>query len=225
MVCQFKRKNAQNPLRYPKIKYKRKNELDKIFTLEDSETTCRQTIDIDTKKTMATIQKTKLGSLEYYSPQTAFDFRIGASIENRVPEPPNDDVIDLIRKKERISFQFDAFPLDLTKVSQYDNPGKEITEAILSKTEQHYQIFASRETYEVEMEIIDTKYLKQQRDLLMSNKPHYFGHLVAKFYDHAVSLSRIASSNVTPEDCKKRKPAAQKRRHEGGHPQRKRAHH
>ncbi|OAP55118.1 hypothetical protein AYL99_10818 [Fonsecaea erecta] len=89
----------------------------------------RRTIDEKTNTVKAQIIKTRIADLEVYNPEYDFDYRISISIESPWDGDPNwlTEVNEggRDRKKDRMSYRYSAYQIDLTQVTYPDSAVKE----------------------------------------------------------------------------------------------------
>jgi len=204
-------KNAKMPPErksdYPAIRYERTLDIDRFFEIEDSNQRIRETWDPKTGKVKCTIIKEKMGNLEFYMPKADFDFRISASLEKPVPPVAEDRNPDSIRKKDRISYIFECFAIEITTVQSWENPTREVTESIMKQTS---EFPPSSRTYEIELEIRDISFLQKQRSLLSNRQRNSFNHICITFFNHCIHLCHTASRTQIPQVCV---PFVQKKKH------------
>ncbi|KAL6061422.1 mRNA-capping enzyme subunit beta [Balamuthia mandrillaris] len=144
------------------MKYSHFTEID-VFYNQPSDV--RVTLDAD-RKFVKAIRKRRLGDLNFHCPRSPLDFRISASEEEPVPE----DAIkggraSHERKKERISYVFELYSFDLTKVQMTNN-----------RTQ------AEETTYEMEIELLDMKRLFTEFTLAERNAPNSFVPILQGLY-------------------------------------------
>jgi len=190
----------QNKQFFPDITYKRTKEIDRFYSIEDSKQRIRETICSETGIVKATIIKEKMGSIEIHMPKTAFDFRISASLEKPVPQVEKGRHPDCIRKKDRISYEFECFSIDVTTISTWDGPTPACAEDIMQKSGEQQHSPSSR-TYEVEIEIRDVKFLRHHRKLFATRQQNCFQQLCTVFFNHCVHLSHTAHQTQLPSLC------------------------
>ncbi len=97
----------------------------------------------DSDKPTNCVIKTKLCDLDFYNPRANMDFRLSASTEVLCGAPHSSDTVVSTRIKERNSYGFEFWSLDLTKVTVQNHLDKKTSVVI----------------YQVELEIKDKKYL------------------------------------------------------------------
>jgi len=201
-VSNSKDREANKDGIFPEVHYKRNDELDVFYRAED-EVTIRQTICLKTKKTLACVHKDRLGSLEFTNPKTDFDFRISAVIEQTVPPPDSDRQPSLLRMKNRISYKFDMFSVDITTVQTFDKPEPKVIPTILNNPKQK-KYMPEKTEHEVELEIWNMAFLNKQRQAQMKRGPNCFYKLTEKFFDHIVHITHTASSKSLIPMCQRR---------------------
>lgn len=194
-------RDNQTPSPYPVIGYRHTKEMDKFYHIEE-QGDFRETLDIKADgKVVATVQKERVGVLNFMSPQTKYDFRLTGAIEKPVP-PLDPQPCDFIRVKDRISYSFDAFRVDLTKVEKWDNPDDEQIKSVLQSDN---RFSPTKTTYELEIEITDVKYMTHERGLFVDKKPSSFYAFACKFFDHAVHMSHTLTSTSMPSLCNRKR--------------------
>lgn len=137
--------------------------------------TARVTIDVKTKRRVASIDKERVSDLFIYLPSTLFDLRLSLSLE--LPHELNDAAFEnfkqkvtLTRDKDRVSYvhQATATRLDLTKIKENGT----------SK-------------YELELEIITPELLRSMG--MIRDDPLYYVDLVQAFLDNGRIVTRQLS--------------------------------
>lgn len=140
MNTRFRNKNhsVRHDPHAPKYTYKHTTQLDKLYY-----NGARVTTDLE-GNVKACIKKQRLGNLNFLCPSPSLDFRLSASVENPVPLPKtpsasasstgghskhnpvghmyNDrkrDGVRLIRRKDRTSYFFEIWSVDMTTVKSY----------------------------------------------------------------------------------------------------------
>jgi len=217
--------NSQNPevppskqKFYPNIGYKRTTHIDRFFEIEDSKNRIRETRDPKSGKILNTIIKEGMGSMEFHMPKTDFDFRISASLEKPVPPVPSDRNPDTIRKKNRLSYTFECFSIDITTVESWENPTREIAESVMdhAKAGTTTEFPPTSRTYEIELEVADIKFLRKQRQQFATKQGNCFQQLCITFFNHCIHLCHTATQKAMPTLCTpilKRKRQPQTRMH------------
>ncbi|ELR23970.1 mRNA capping enzyme, beta chain, putative [Acanthamoeba castellanii str. Neff] len=99
------------------------------------------------------IRKKRISDINFHSPQSVIDFRISASTEEHVERPHTRPSHE--RQKERISYRFELFSFDLTKVEKLDRQG-------------------TSTTYEMEVELADMALVRAERQKLNNKLPNDF---------------------------------------------------
>jgi len=137
-----------------KITYKRVNEVDYSIA-HHTHGPLRVTLDAN-RRIKRIIKKTRIKDINFLCPQSVVDFRISASTEVdfgtgiQIRELPKHG-----RQKERLSYQFELFSVDLTKVEQGDWEG-------------------TRTVYETEIELVEMHVLRAEKEKRESGMPNDF---------------------------------------------------
>jgi len=141
----------------------------------DKLVTGRVTLDVKTKRRVASIDKQRVSDLFIYMPGTLFDLRLSMSLE--LPHEMNDAAFEnfkrrvtLTRDKDRVSYihQSTATRLDLTKVVENETT-----------------------RYELELEMNTPELLRSMS--IISDDPLYYVDLVQAFLDNGRIISRQLS--------------------------------
>ncbi len=141
----------------------------------DKLVTGRVTLDVKTKRRVASIDKQRVSDLFIYMPGTLFDLRLSMSLE--LPHEMNDAAFEnfkrrvtLTRDKNRVSYihQYTATRLDLTKVIENETT-----------------------RYELELEMNTPELLRSMS--IISDDPLYYVDLVQAFLDNGRIISRQLS--------------------------------
>merc|ERR1712087_936521 len=115
-------------------------------------------------------KKTKKSSMNCVYPAAKYDFRISASIENVVPKPRN-QIVHLLRCKDRMSYKYDKFSIDITSTHTYsEGLTHSFMESVMHKFKNKEELpmgsqYGTKRSYEVELEISDHAYLAEARRL------------------------------------------------------------
>ncbi|KAL0482390.1 hypothetical protein AKO1_013015 [Acrasis kona] len=130
---------ANKDYKGPTMEYHRVLEVDRFYKDKNSSDWIRVSIDPDTEMKKRAIRKTRLQNLDYFCPHRCWDFRITVSEELELPLPSDKEVPICERRKDKLSYTFDMWRIDITvvKKSNMDASGVPIGEYT--------------ETYEVEM--------------------------------------------------------------------------
>eukprot|EP01080_Neovahlkampfia_damariscottae_P010844 gene10844-3464_t len=133
----------------PKMKYEKKRECDLFYKNSKSYDKIRVAIDSDTQKPLKSIQKEKKINLDFHVPNLYHDFRITIAVEFQREFPKETDVAQRQREKDRISYYFDNYQIDISVVteSKLDNFGNPI-------------LTTGQKTNEIEIEL-NSKILKK----------------------------------------------------------------
>ena len=210
---------ALQKIPFPKLKYKRNRTVDKIYQQNgDKSSSVRVTIDMkDPNHIKEVIEKKKKSSMNICYPKSKWDIRISASIENVVPKPQN-QIVSSLRCKDRISYQYDYFSIDITSTYTYSEaltPSfiQNVIERFKNKQELPLdRQYGTLRTYEVELEIVDHKYLNKVRKLAAEQRQLYHLQQLSYFFTQAAIQLAELSSNLRfePTVCKlpgKKKPS------------------
>jgi len=202
-------------LAFPKLTYKRTKTLDKIYSLDKS-SSIRVSIDMAQPHCIKeVIEKKKKSSMNIVYPSAKWDLRISASIENVVPKPIG-QIVSSIRAKDRISYQFDCFTIDISSIHTYsEGLTKEFIDEIIHKFQNKIPLPVDRShgtirTYEVEFEILDQKYLQKARKLMAEKgkQSMEFQQLSYFFMQDAIQLVELASNtSYVPAVCRMPEPS------------------
>ncbi|CAO1625179.1 unnamed protein product [Sympodiomycopsis kandeliae] len=125
--------SAQQDKSRPSVTYKRYQEIDYFFGSRSTGggEKIRVTKDQEsfTTKPGGSVIKKRLGNLEVYCPNRAFDYRISVNLEIQTPEPEASIQADFHREKNRMSYTHTGLRVDLTLVkSSNANSGEEETQ-------------------------------------------------------------------------------------------------
>jgi len=211
---------------FPDIKYSRTQDIDKLYENPyKKQSNIRVTLDINKPnsiKSNGILEKSRIGDKAVVFPEEKFDVRLSCSTENIAPKPVG-QIVQLIRVKDRISYKFDIFSIDLSVVHTYetDLSPNFIERLRLEFTKKPNQRkwpmdHGYKKTYEIEVEIIDNKWLLKQRNLRRDKKPSQFKEACCALVQLMLKLNRIITIDITPQQCKPQKPI-QQRNHNGNH--------
>ncbi|KAG0262671.1 mRNA-capping enzyme subunit beta [Mortierella polycephala] len=67
------------------------------------------------------VRKERIADLDVFSPKNPFDFRVSVNIE--VPVDPPEGTLQYERRKDRVSYRYGNFKIDLTQVKTPNTPG------------------------------------------------------------------------------------------------------
>lgn len=163
-------------LQGPKITYKRTKECDLFYHGKEKHKRIRVSVHPETRKQLRAIIKEKKKNFDFYCPQSSFDFRITLSLENEVPFPKDEEIPFLERYKDRLSYEFDIWKIDITTV----------TESKLDHFGQFIQNSTSL-TYEVEMECKIDYFVKEKEKILRGEK-NKFSDISAEIISNVKNL-------------------------------------
>jgi len=193
---------------FPGMLYKRARTVDKIYQRDgDRNSAVRVTYDMkDPTRIKEVIEKKKKSSINICYPKSKWDIRMSASIENVVPKPMGQMVTSL-RCKDRISYQYDYFSIDITSTYTYADglTAHKIQEVMdVFRGQNKAMPVGSQRSYEVELEISDHKHLAKIRKLAAEKREHTpLKHLAYFFTQSAIKLSELASNlKFMPSVCK-----------------------
>jgi len=142
-------------------------------------------------------------------PASKFDIRISASIENVVPKPQR-QIVSSMRCKDRISYKYDYFSIDITSTYTYsEGLTPQFINDVMNKFQHKRELPLDRQygtlrTYEVELEIADHGYLSKIRKLAAEKRQFYQLQQLSYFFTQAaIQLSELASNlRFIPSVCK-----------------------
>jgi hypothetical protein len=126
----------------------------------------RYRITLDSSNTLVgAVQKARIEDVDILSLGNQLDWRVSAKSENKVqpiwenglPVPHKGAQWTSVRRKDRITYKFSVWRLDMSLVD---------TQKASSST--------STRTYEIELECTDTDRLRHERALMLQGKPSYF---------------------------------------------------
>jgi len=163
------------------MKYEKKKECD-LFYKHNYET-IRVAIDSDTQKPLKSIQKEKKINLDFHVPNYFYDFRITIAIEFQKEFPKETDIAQRQRDKDRISYYFDNFQIDITVVteSKLDNFGNPI-------------LSTGQKTNEIEIELNSIILYKEKLKLDKKEK-NYFEFITKEYLNSIRSLVKMCEPN------------------------------
>ena len=112
------------------IKFERIFEIDQFYEVVGLDEKVRVSVDLQ-GKVLQVLEKKKLEHFDFYNPQGEFDFRLTAAVEepsvmtcimddNAGSFVPGNREPQFVRNKNRHSYFFDKFRIDMTEVSQVD---------------------------------------------------------------------------------------------------------
>lgn len=102
------------------IKYSHKYEIDQYYR---SRSKVRVSTDKKTGQVLAVIEKRRVADLNIFIPNCHLDCRVSINLEIPATKPDGVDV-DLVRDKDRLSYQNNLIQVDLTQVSDNNSPTK-----------------------------------------------------------------------------------------------------
>ncbi|KAJ3193675.1 mRNA-capping enzyme subunit beta [Irineochytrium annulatum] len=116
----------------------------------------------------ACVEKKRIADLNIYFPKSFLDYRISINLEipSKVPE---DGRMEHQRDKDRLSYLYQKFQVDLTQVTE-PRTGEKM--------------------HELEVEFADMNYLLEEKKKLMARAPNQFGEMIAIFLNNIRLLSR-----------------------------------
>ena len=166
----------------------------------------RVTIDMkDPTRIKEVIEKKKKSSINICYPNSQWDLRMSASIENVVPKPMN-QIVTSLRCKDRISYQYDYFSIDITSTYTYaDGLTNNLINEVMNKFGAQQQLPGGHQrSYEVELEIADHKHVAEIRKLAAEKRQTEPLKYMAYFFTQsAIKLSMLASNlKFMPTVCK-----------------------
>jgi len=189
---------------FPNVQYARAQYIDKIY-----ENHVRVTLDVEKKnKILECTQKEKRNERNIVFPHCNYDFRISSSMEHIVPKPTDNLKIELIRAKDRISYKWDIFRIDMSIIHTYNsNLTNDFGEQLRLCFNQKQQLptnHGCEMSYEVELEIIDRKWIRNQIRLRdEKKKENQFEFAITSFVNHVINLCTSATDvNYMPPVCR-----------------------
>jgi hypothetical protein len=141
---------------YSKIK-----EIDRFYT--NGYESIRVSLDPSSLEPKRAITKVKLQHLDFLCPHNTWDFRITLSEEREMPMPGQDMYATHERHKDRLSYKFDIYQIDITVVRD-----RKINNGAPGEFNQP--------TYEVEMECSTDAFL-HEKQLMIDKSPNRFTEL------------------------------------------------
>jgi len=174
--------------------YTRVRETDKFYTVG----TDRVRVSTNASgEVTACVVKEKIEHLDFYHGKPkSIDFRISANRERKVVDLPKNEP-DQIRRKDRLSYRFDLWKIELTKVELYNGVTKSGHEPL------HGWDRPTQTSYEVEVEIRHLDYLKQEAVKVSEGRqPNDFVRMAAAFLDQMRTLSLYAWPGQMPPGWK-----------------------
>eukprot|EP00755_Sulcionema_specki_P027536 Sspe_Gene.87957::Locus_60041_Transcript_1_1_Confidence_1.000_Length_882::g.87957::m.87957 len=137
---------------------------------------CRVTIDPTNLAVLECVEKQTRGTLTMHCPRKGWDLRFQAASEKKAAPPPSISSEEFLSKvkrmrlKERRSYKFPGFEVDLTTVSEaVAPPGKRFDSLVMNG-------MATATRLEVEVEI-DVALFAKERKLAAEGRPNYFSDL------------------------------------------------
>lgn len=160
------------------IQYTHTRERDLYFHIRGISPKVRVSVDTNTGKHLRAIVKERLENMDIYCPHLGFDFRISASKESEIQldKLPN-DVPEMERRKDRLSYRFDIWQFDITTVTTFDR--------LDSKCQ---PIDAGVTTFEIEMELADIPRLLHERYLISTQQQSQFTDIAQMFLHNIFAL-------------------------------------
>mmetsp|Transcript_44717 Transcript_44717/g.74043 ORF Transcript_44717/g.74043 Transcript_44717/m.74043 type:complete len:395 (-) Transcript_44717:24-1208(-) len=190
---------------FPKLTYVRSRTVDKIYRIDG--TNVRVSLDANRgggEVVKEVIEKKKKSHMNLCCPSCQWDLRLSASIENPAPMPRG-EIVTTLRAKDRISYQFQGFSIDISTIHTYSQG---LTKPFIDDVVQKFRAqeplptdlqYGTLRTFEVELEIANKEYMQSARKLMAENNPFQFTELCYFFTQHAVQLVELASnSNYKP---------------------------
>lgn len=105
--------NARVQAGNPPVSYQHRYETDEFYDSPGGK--LRVTKDTKTQQILGAIQKQRLANLDIHIPESHMDYRISVTIEHPVPVPYGKYPMSS-RRKDRLSYKYDLFSIDLTQV-------------------------------------------------------------------------------------------------------------
>ncbi|EMR09368.1 hypothetical protein PNEG_02317 [Pneumocystis murina B123] len=168
-------KNKGQP-RVP-MKYKHTKEIDKFYNNlslgQGFQNRVRITTDKKTGQIISRLIKTRVASLNIFSPRTQFDWRLSVNIEMPF-EPRPLGALVMERDKDRLSYVHQFCQIDLSQVIS-ENGSK---------------------THELEVELLDIDELKKHGNAASHGQPNNFENIVRIFVDNVRILVRQNITNT-----------------------------
>lgn len=130
------------------------------------------------------ILKVHIGHLDIMVPSSSYDLRISCKKEEPVPEPSGD--CEFIRKKDRISYTFNYWSVDLTKVETFEKRSIKGNRPIGP---------ADHITYELELELAHMKVIQKELE-----HSEFIFQLAEEWLKSLKQMCFIAGNNV-PKSC------------------------
>lgn len=148
------------------IKYTHSKTVDSIYD------NLRVTKDLDNSKETC-IQKIKVSELHIRSPNCEFDFRISVNLEvlQEIPKDLGQREARSVRKKDRLSYNYQVLSVDLTQVTQKEE-----------------------KIHELEVEFVKTSSLISQKKLADANSPNNFCSLVGVLLNTLRMFNRMGKT-------------------------------
>ncbi|KAG4306409.1 hypothetical protein PORY_000397 [Pneumocystis oryctolagi] len=153
------------------MKYKHTKEIDRFYSNislnQNFQNRIRVTTEKKTGQVISRLIKTRIASLNIFSPKTRFDWRISVNIEKPV-EPQPLGVLIMERDKDRLSYVHQYCQIDLTQVISENGP----------------------KTHELEVELLNVDEIKRHGDAASHGQPNDFENIVRVFVDNVRILVR-----------------------------------
>jgi len=183
--------SAKPDYRGPPIRYVHRYEVDEFYEDLQTRQKIRVTRDQKTNAILATVQKQRISNLNIYNPDFGLDFRISVNLE--IPMAVSASTLQVgaerSRKKDRLSYTYDCFSIDLTQVHNLEKGLPAPNQPPL---------------HELEVEIVNpNKYLGRELQAAMQGDPYAerrYEDIIKAFLNNVRYLARRcdAETNTRP---------------------------
>lgn len=160
-----------------KITYKHLYEKDSFYSTKNGKVRVTSDSRTDKIKEGGIVSKSRIETLDIFSPLNNLDFRISVNDEIPVAEPSGDPIHTRI--KDRLSYEHDLWRIDLTQVKTQAN-GSNGCENGLSMS------------HELEIEVSNLEVLKNEYQLKQEGKPNQYLHFIHCFLNNVRLLAQFS---------------------------------
>ncbi|KAF9985624.1 mRNA-capping enzyme subunit beta [Modicella reniformis] len=172
------------------ISYHHTREIDQFFLSQGGR--ARVTKDQKTNEVIPNgiVKKERIADLDVYSPRNAFDYRISVNIEVPVPHPQGE--LQHERHKDRMSYRYNNFKIDLTQVKSPKKSNAPNTHAHNYSQMRPMNSNNNQDvTHELEIEFVHAEQLAREREIRINSRgaqPDRFIEIVGLFVNNIRGL-------------------------------------